>query len=136
MTWILIRMTLPLKNCRKITQENVVKAGKNNILSKSKIKPNNGYAKSHEGPKHNESIDQLIEVLRKDKDVTNIRKNQRQVDVNGNTVGANRPDVQFDKNGQHTNVEFDTNTSSMNKHKRIIPKNGPNSRNKFYKVRK
>lgn len=68
--------------------------------------------------------------------MTNIRKNQRQVDVNGKTVGANRPDVQFDKNGQHTNVEFDTNTSSMNKHKRIIPKNDPNSRNKFYKVRK
>lgn len=29
MTWIMIRVTLPLKNCRKITQKNVVKAGKN-----------------------------------------------------------------------------------------------------------
>ena len=32
------------------------------------------------------------------------------VDVNGNVVGNNRPDVQFDKNGVHTNVEYDTQT--------------------------
>lgn len=48
----------------------------------------------------------------------NIRKNQKQVDIDGNVVGNNRPDVQFDYNGVHTNVEYDTRTRSMEKHKK------------------
>ena len=56
------------------------------------------------------------------------------VDVNGNVVGNNRPDVQFDKHGVHTNVEYDTQTRSMNKHKEQLPKNDNQARNKFYKV--
>ena len=30
-----------------------------------------------------------------------IRKNQVQVDVNGNKVGNNRPDIQYDYEGKH-----------------------------------
>lgn len=101
---------------------------------KNKIKPNGGKAKPHGGPAHNKKIDNLIEKLRVDDDVTNIRKNQKQVDVNGNVVGNNRPDVQFDKHGVHTNVEYDTQTRSMNKHKEQLPKNDNQARNKFYKV--
>nr|WP_295279929.1 hypothetical protein [uncultured Prevotella sp.] len=56
------------------------------------------------------------------------------VDVNGNVVGNNRPDVQFDKHGVHTNVEYDTQTRFMNKHKEQLPKNDNQARNKFYKV--
>lgn len=60
--------------------------------------------------------------------------NQRQVHIPGNTVGRNRPDVQFDKNGIHTNVEYDTHNRSMQQHKKVLPTNNPNARNKFYKV--
>ena len=49
-------------------------------------------------------------------------------------VGNNRPDVQFDKHGVHTSVEYDTQTRSMNKHKEQLPKNDNQARNKFYKV--
>lgn len=115
------------------------KKGQKQVLNfvdgfKNKIKPNGGKAKPHGGPAHNKKIDNLIEKLRVDDDVTNIRKNQKQVDVNGNVVGNNRPDVQFDKHGVHTNVEYDTQTRSMNKHKEQLPKNDNQARNKFYKV--
>ena len=38
------------------------------------------------------------------------------VDVNGNVVGNNRPDVQFDKHGVHTNVEYDMTVSANRYH--------------------
>jgi hypothetical protein len=104
--------------------------------TKSKIKPNGGDAKPHGGKSHNERIDDLIDVLKSDKEVTNIRKNQKQVDINGNVVGNNRPDVQFDKNGRHTNVEYDTRSAASDKHKRTVSSNDPNSRNKFYRIKK
>ena len=102
--------------------------------AKSKIKPNDGDAKPHGGLKHNEKIDNLIEKLKSGNKAQNIRKNQKQVDIDGNVVGNNRPDVQFDYNGVHTNVEYDTRTRSMEKHKKQLPKNAPNARNKFYKI--
>ena len=102
--------------------------------AKSKIKPNDGDAKPHGGLKHNEKIDNLIEKLKSGNKAQNIRKNQKQVDIDGNVVGNNRPDVQFDYNGVHTNVEYDTRTRSMEKHKKQLPKNDPNARNKFYKI--
>ena len=64
--------------------------------------------------------------MQRDPDVSNIRKNQQQVDIQGNTVGKNRPDVQYDKNEIHTNVEYDT--------QNVLPQNDPNARNKFFKV--
>ncbi|MBQ6187658.1 MAG: hypothetical protein IJK49_06935, partial [Prevotella sp.] len=99
-----------------------------------RIKANKGFAKPHGGAEHNKRIDDLIDKLRKDHNVSNIRKNQKQVDVNGNVVGNNRPDVQFDKNGVHTNVEYDRKSSSLEKHKKEVTGNDPNARNKFYKI--
>lgn len=72
--------------------------------------------------------------MQRDPNVSNIRKNQQQVDVQGNTVGKNRPDVQYDKNEIHTNVEYDTQNRSMQHHKKVLPQNDPNARNKFFKV--
>ena len=74
-----------------------------------------------------EKIDNLIEKLKSGNKAQNIRKNQKQVDIDGNVVGNNRPDVQFDYNGVHTNVEYDTRTRSMEKHKKQLPKNAPNA---------
>ena len=100
-----------------------------------KIKPNNGFSNPHGGDSHNDRIDKLIERLKRDPEVSNIRKNQRQVDINGNTVGKNRPDVQFDKHGQHTNVEYDTKIGSSKRHQKVIEQNDPEARNKFYIIR-
>ena len=47
--------------------------------------------------KHNSAIDKYIEDM--PPKAKNIRKNQTQVDINGNKVGSNRPDVQYDLNG-------------------------------------
>ena len=52
--------------------------------AKSKIKPNDGDAKPHGGLKHNEKIDNLIEKLKSGNKAQNIRKNQKQVDIDGN----------------------------------------------------
>ncbi|SPE60028.1 putative YD repeat protein [Verrucomicrobia bacterium] len=70
-------------------------------------KANGGRAPKHGGTIHNKMIDDYIRNL--PSNAQNIRKNQQQVDVNGNAVGNNQPDVQYDLNGQHYNVEFDTN---------------------------
>ena len=99
-----------------------------------KIRPNSGIAPPHGGKEHNKKIDNLIDRLQRDPDVSNIRKNQQQVDIQGNTVGKNRPDVQYDKNEIHTNVEYDTQNRSMQHHKKVLPQNDPNARNKFFKV--
>lgn len=80
-------------------------------------------------------IDGLVDKLKKDDNVSNIRKNQKQVDVNGNVVGNNRPDIQFDKDGVHTNVEYDTRKSSSLKHKEVLDKNDPTARNKCYTIK-
>ena len=60
-------------------------------------KPNDGKGAPHGNPDHNAKIDDKIKSLRKG-EATDIRKNQAQVDVNGNKVGNNRPDVQYNKN--------------------------------------
>lgn len=75
-----------------------------------------------EAKKHNEKIDNMINILKKDKDVTNIRNNQKQVDIDGNVVGNNRPDIQFGKQGKHTNIEYDTRSSSLRRNKNIVQK--------------
>ena len=50
-------------------------------------------------------------------------------------VGNNRPDIQYDKNGVHTNVEYDTRKFSSNKHKKTLEKNDPNAKNEFYLIK-
>ena len=83
------------------------------------------------GEIHNKAIDDYIENIRKDNTVEEIRKNQRQVDLEGNTVGRNRPDVQYNKDEIHYNVEFDTKEHSSEAHKTVIEKNDPKSKNEF-----
>ena len=93
---------------------------------------NRGIAKPHGGKKHNKAIDDYIENLPEGAD--NVRKNQVQVDINGNRVGNNRPDVQYDYNGQHYNVVFDNNSSNSVKHERTIRENDPNSQIETYQL--
>ncbi len=87
--------------------------------------------KKHGKPGHNKKIDDKINELKKDPTVTNIRKNQRQVDVNGNEVGLNRPDIQYDKNGVHYNIEYDTSKSGSKRHQNTIPTRDSNAKNTF-----
>ncbi len=76
--------------------------------------------------KHNFAIDKYIEDM--PQKAKNIRKNQTQVDINGNKVGSNRPDVQYDLNGQHYNVEFDTHPENGLKHQQTVQANDPNAK--------
>jgi hypothetical protein len=88
---------------------------------------NNGDAKPHGGPDHNKAIDDHINELKKDPEVTNIRKNQEQVDVNGDKAGKNRPDVQYDKGGVHHNVEYDRTQTNSDAHKSVVTAKDPNA---------
>ena len=57
-----------------------------------------------------------------------LKKGQTQVDVNGNKVGSNRPDVQYDENGHHVCVEFDTKPENGLQHQQMIQANDPNAK--------
>ncbi len=67
------------------------------------------------------------ENLRRNPKVENIRKNQVQVDANGNVVGTNRPDLQWDEDGVHYNYEVDNNPARSSVHAQQIQQNDPNS---------
>lgn len=102
---------------------------------KKKIAPNNGIAKPHGGKKHNKNIDDFLSGKRSGNE--ELRKNQCQVDAEGNKVGNNRPDAQYnDKNGVHHNVEFDYSQRQSNKHRKQIENNDPNSINEFIILKK
>jgi hypothetical protein len=90
-------------------------------------KPNDGNAKPHGGADHDKAIDKEVSNLKKDPSVSNIRKNQQQVDVNGNKVGTNRPDVQYDQNGKHNCVEFDKCSKRSQAHGQTINSKDPNA---------
>lgn len=98
-------------------------------VTKMYAEANGGDAKAHGGNEHNGAIDKLIDDLKNDPAVDNdsIRKNQQQVDVNGNKVGNNRPDVQYDKDGCHYCVEYDHDESRSDKHGDTIRGNDPNA---------
>ena len=87
---------------------------------------NDGDAKPHGGTLHDEAIDAAIEEARA-KGATNIRKNQVQADIDGNRVGDNRPDLQYDLNGEHHNLEWDFDPSRSANHGRIIRQNDPSA---------
>ena len=91
------------------------------------IQPNGGKAKPHGKSDHNEAIDSVITELKTDENNKNIRKNQKQVDSQGNTVGNNRPDVQWDNDGIHHNLEVDRTTNNNKHHEQVVKKNDPNS---------
>lgn len=101
-----------------------------------KITPNWGKTKPHGGKVHNDVIDKRIESLRNTRGVKDIRKNQAQVDYNGNKVGNNRPDIQYNKGGKHYNIEYDANPRSSEKHRKRIEENDPNAINEFNKIEK
>ncbi|KGN81815.1 hypothetical protein HW49_03770 [Porphyromonadaceae bacterium COT-184 OH4590] len=95
---------------------------------------NGGDAKKHGGDEHNNAIDNHINELKETEGVVNIRKNQQQVNVDGDKVGNNRPDIQYDLDGVHYNVEYDTTVSGSQKHQKTIPANDPNAVNSYYMV--
>jgi len=72
---------------------------------------NNGISAQHGNSAHNAFIDDIVKDLKSDPtvDQSSVRKNQEQVDFNGNKVGSNRPDLQYnDIFGNHYNIEVDT----------------------------
>ena len=98
-------------------------------------KANDGVFTSHGGSDHEIAIRNRVQEL-KDQGARNIRVNQQQVDVTGQKKGTNRPDIQYDLNDVHHNEEFDTKKSSSDKHKKVIAKNDPKAKNKFWMVKK
>lgn len=89
-------------------------------------KPNRGKGKPHGNSDHNAKINEKINSVREE-GATDIRKNQAQVDANGNKVGNNRPDVQYNKDGIHYNYEVDRSAANNSAHKEVIKNNDPNS---------
>jgi hypothetical protein len=60
-------------------------------------------------PRQNAQLQRDIEYLQDELGATNIRVNQQQVKFrNGQRVGTNRPDLQFDYDGRRYHVEYDS----------------------------
>ncbi len=87
--------------------------------------PNGGTGKPHGNAKHDGMINAKVDQLKNDPTVSNIRKNQTQVDASGNRVGNNRPDVQYDQDGVHHCIEYDTVQPNGPKHANVISTNDP-----------
>jgi RHS repeat-associated protein len=91
---------------------------------RSKIKANDGKGGKHGNDDHNDEIDEILEKARKD-GATDIRKNQAQVNSEGEKVGSNRPDGQYNKEGCHYCVEVDRDPVRGQQHKTDILNNDP-----------
>ncbi|HVG57511.1 MAG TPA: hypothetical protein VNA24_03095, partial [Hyalangium sp.] len=64
-------------------------------------------------PRQNAQLQRDIKYLKDELLAENIRVNQQQLTMdNGQRVGINRPDLQFDYQGQRYHVEYDSPTSS------------------------
>ena len=87
---------------------------------------NGGKGKPHGNSDHNAKIDEKIKSIEA-KGGSDIRKNQVQVDFNGNKVGNNRPDVQYNKDGHHYNYEVDRSATNNAAHEQVIKSNDPGS---------
>ncbi|WP_222102481.1 RHS repeat-associated core domain-containing protein [Gilliamella apicola] len=96
---------------------------------------NDGKGKKHGGEGHNKIIDKIIKDVRKE-GAEEIRKNHQQVDFNGNKVGTNKPDVQYNYKGKHYNIEVDTTLKGSLGHQSTIPSRDPNARNTFWLIDK
>ena len=94
--------------------------------------PNDGHAKKHGSDAHNNKVDQVAAAMRRG-GWRDVRKNQRQVDVNRDTAGSNRPDTSGINpvTGQRVNVEYDTNPRQSAKHQREVVANDPGAVNVF-----
>ncbi len=90
----------------------------------------------HGGVNHDAFIDKLVADLANDPlvDPLSIRKNQQQVDVNGDLAGTNRPDLQYNRDGVHHNVEVDTTDAGSLGHQSTIPANDPDAKNTFWLI--
>jgi hypothetical protein len=71
--------------------------------------------------------------LKKDPTVEDVRKNQAQVDAQGNKVGDTRPDVQYNKPNEdgvkeHHITEHDTTQRSSDAHRGVSEKNDSNAK--------
>lgn len=94
-------------------------------MKRSGPKANRGDAKPHGNADHNKAIDDKIKELNNSRTARDIRKNQTQVDFEGNKVGNNRPDVQWNAGGVHHNYEVDRTKKNSDRHKKVIEKNDP-----------
>jgi hypothetical protein len=62
--------------------------------------------------RQNAQLQRDIEYVKNELQAENIRVNQQQLTLdNGQRVGINRPDLQFDYKGQRYHVEYDSPTS-------------------------
>jgi hypothetical protein len=84
-----------------------------------------GETGKHGGNNHDSAINKAVDDL--PKGAKNVRKNQAQVDADGNVFGDNRPDLQYDLDGVHYNVEFDNDPWSAGAHGAQIFFNDPDS---------
>jgi len=83
--------------------------------------------KPHGNENHNNAIDKKVEDLLKDPSVTDVRKTQQRVDKDGNKVGTNRPDAQYNKEDCQYCVEFDHVPKNSENHGNVIKANDPNA---------
>lgn len=92
-------------------------------------KPNEGGGKPHGSPEHDARINQEAERM-KQEGYSDIRKNQTQVDADGNRVGNNRPDLQGTNpnTGQREHVEVDRDPARAAQHERDIMRNDPKAK--------
>ena len=90
---------------------------------------NNGDAAKHGNDDHDTAIDEQVQELI-DAGYTDVRKNQQQVDADGNKVGTNRPDVQGTnpKTKQREYWEFDHNAKNSKAHEETIQSNDPSGK--------
>jgi hypothetical protein len=80
-------------------------------------------------PRQNEQLQRDIEYVKNELGAENIRVNQQQVTLdNSQRVGINRPDLQFDYQGQRYHVEYDAPTSGRGPaHQSRLTNNDPNA---------
>lgn len=105
-----------------------------NESNKKSPPANNSKEKSHGGETHNEAINDRFDEAMNDPTVINVRKNQAQTDVDGNKVGNNKPDLQYDKydvntdTWNHYNIEWDNVPANSVNHGKTITKNDPKAK--------
>ena len=95
---------------------------------------NGGNAPKPGNTGHNKAIDEHIQKLRSNPQVSEIRKNQQLVNYEGNVVGKNRPDIQYNRGGIHYTVEYDTKVSSSIKHQRQSPMLAPDAHHTYWHI--
>lgn len=59
------------------------------------------------------------------------------MDANGNKVGNNRTDIQYDDiNDVHHNVEVDNNPKQSERHRKVVDANDPKAVNEYILIKK